>query len=290
MPEVTLTTLNGLKAKGEKITMLTCYDATFAKAASQAGVEVLLVGDSLGMVLQGHDSTLPVTTADMAYHTACVKRGNDGALILADLPFMAHATPELAFANSATLMQAGAHMIKIEGAAWLAETIRLLAERGVPVCAHMGLTPQTVNVLGGYKVQGRQEAQARQMRADAIALEQAGAAMLLLECVPSELAAEITQAVSIPVIGIGAGSATDGQVLVLHDMLGLSLSGRVPKFVKNFMAGQPDIQSALTAWVISAASSLGTHSSSSMAAPACSRAMASARICRACASWRPWTL
>jgi 3-methyl-2-oxobutanoate hydroxymethyltransferase len=249
MPEVTLTTLNGLKAKGEKITMLTCYDATFAKAASQAGVEVLLVGDSLGMVLQGHDSTLPVTTADMAYHTASVKRGNDGALILADLPFMAHATPEQAFANSATLMQAGAHMIKIEGAAWLAETIRLLAERGVPVCAHMGLTPQTVNVLGGYKVQGRQEAQARQMRADAITLEQAGAAMLLLECVPSELAAEITNAVGIPVIGIGAGSATDGQVLVLHDMLGLSLSGRVPKFVKNFMAGQPDIQSALTAYV-----------------------------------------
>lgn len=149
MPEVTLSTLNGLKAKGEKIAMLTCYDATFAKAASQAGVDVLLVGDSLGMVLQGHDSTLPVTTADMAYHTASVKRGNHGALILADLPFMAHATPESAFANSAALMQAGAHMVKIEGAAWLAETIRLLAERGVPVCAHLGLTPQTVNVLGG---------------------------------------------------------------------------------------------------------------------------------------------
>ncbi|MCY1421826.1 3-methyl-2-oxobutanoate hydroxymethyltransferase [compost metagenome] len=146
-------------------------------------------------------------------------------------------------------MQAGAHMVKLEGAAWLAETIRLLAERGVPVCAHMGLTPQAVNILGGYKVQGRQEAQARQMRADAIALEQAGAAMLLLECVPSELAAEITQAVKIPVIGIGAGSAADGQVLVLHDMLGLSLSGRVPKFVKNFMAGQADIQGALSAYV-----------------------------------------
>lgn len=151
MPEVTLTTLHGLKAKGEKITMLTCYDATFAKVASQAGVEVLLVGDSLGMVLQGHDSTLPVTNRDMAYHTACVKRGNDGALILADLPFMAHATPEQAFANAAELMRAGAHMLKIEGAAWLAETIRLLAERGVPVCAHMGLTPQTVNVLGATR-------------------------------------------------------------------------------------------------------------------------------------------
>ncbi|QBF28551.1 3-methyl-2-oxobutanoate hydroxymethyltransferase [Pseudomonas tructae] len=249
MPEVTLTTLQSLKAKGEKITMLTCYDATFAQAASRAGVEILLVGDSLGMVLQGHDSTLPVSNAEMAYHTACVKRGNEGALILADLPFMACATTEQAFVNSGALMQAGAHMVKVEGAAWLAETIRLLAERGVPVCAHMGLTPQTVNILGGYKVQGRQESQARQMRADAIALEQAGAAMLLLECVPTELAAEITQAVSIPVIGIGAGSATDGQVLVLHDMLGLSLTGRVPKFVKNFMVGQSDIQGALKAYV-----------------------------------------
>jgi len=249
MPAVTLTTLNGLKAKGEKITMLTCYDATFAKAASEAGVEVLLVGDSLGMVLQGHDSTLPVSTADMAYHTACVKRGNAGALILADLPFMAHATCEQALANSATLMQAGAHMVKIEGAAWLAETITLLAQRGVPVCAHLGLTPQAVNVFGGYKVQGRQEAQAEQLRRDAQALEQAGAAMLLLECVPSALASEISQAVSIPVIGIGAGSGTDGQVLVLHDMLGLSLSGRVARFVKNFMVGQQDIQGALAAYV-----------------------------------------
>ncbi|MDP3814188.1 3-methyl-2-oxobutanoate hydroxymethyltransferase [Pseudomonas sp.] len=249
MPDVTLTTLQSLKQSGEKIAMLTCYDATFAQAACQAGVDVLLVGDSLGMVLQGHDSTLPVSTAEMAYHTACVKRGNQGALILVDLPFMAYATSEQALNNSAALMQAGAHMVKLEGAAWLAEPIRLLAERGVPVCAHLGLTPQAVNLLGGYKVQGRQEAQARQMRADAMALEQAGAAMLLLECVPSELAAEISQAVRIPVIGIGAGSATDGQVLVLHDMLGLSLSGRTPKFVKNFMAGQSSIQNALSAYV-----------------------------------------
>lgn len=201
------------------------------------------------MVLQGHDSTLPVTTAEMAYHTACVKRGNTDALILADLPFMANATLEQTLSNSAMLMQAGAHMVKVEGALWLAESIRLLAERGVPVCAHMGLTPQAVNILGGYKVQGRNENQARQMRADAISLEQAGAAMLLLECVPSELAAEISQAVKIPVIGIGAGNATDGQVLVLHDMLGLSITGRVPKFVKNFMHGQDSIQSALKAYV-----------------------------------------
>jgi 3-methyl-2-oxobutanoate hydroxymethyltransferase len=229
--------------------MLTCYDATFAHACNEAGVEVLLVGDSLGMVLQGHDSTLPVTTAEMAYHTACVKRGNTDALILADLPFMANATVEQTLTNSAMLMQAGAHMVKVEGQLWLAESIRLLAERGVPVCAHMGLTPQAVNILGGYKVQGRNENQARQMRADAISLEQAGAAMLLLECVPSELAAEISQAVKIPVIGIGTGNATDGQVLVLHDMLGLSITGRVPKFVKNFMHGQDSIQSALKAYV-----------------------------------------
>ena len=249
MPAITLTTLQGLKQKGEKITMLTCYDATFAHACNQAGVEVLLVGDSLGMVLQGHDSTLPVTNDEMAYHVACVKRGNQDALILADMPFMANATLEQSLNNSAQLMKAGAHMVKVEGAVWLAESIRLMTERGIPVCAHMGLTPQTVNVLGGYKVQGRNENQARQMRADAIALEQAGAAMLLLECVPSELAKEITHAVKIPVIGIGAGSDTDGQVLVLHDMLGLSLTGRVPKFVKNFMTGQPDIQSALSAYV-----------------------------------------
>ncbi|MGG5873766.1 3-methyl-2-oxobutanoate hydroxymethyltransferase [Pseudomonas peli] len=249
MPDVTLTTLQSLKQSGEKIAMLTCYDATFAQTACQAGVDVLLVGDSLGMVLQGHDSTLPVTVAEMAYHTASVKRGNQGALILADLPFMAYATIEQTLNNSAALMQAGAHMVKLEGAAWLAEPIRQLAERGVPVCAHLGLTPQAVNILGGYKVQGRQESQARQMRADAMALEQAGAAMLLLECVPSELAAEISQAVKIPVIGIGAGAATDGQVLVLHDMLGLSLSGRTPKFVKNFMAGQSSIQHAISAYV-----------------------------------------
>ena len=249
MPAITLTTLQSLKQKGEKITMLTCYDATFAHACNQAGVEVLLVGDSLGMVLQGHDSTLPVTTADMAYHVACVKRGNQDALILADMPFMANATLEQTLNNSALLMKAGAHMVKVEGAVWLAESIRVMTERGIPVCAHMGLTPQTVNVLGGYKVQGRNENQARQMRADAIALEQAGAAMLLLECVPSELAAEITHAVKIPVIGIGAGSDTDGQVLVLHDMLGLSLTGRSPKFVKNFMTGQPDIHGALSAYV-----------------------------------------
>ncbi|WP_421683673.1 3-methyl-2-oxobutanoate hydroxymethyltransferase [Stutzerimonas urumqiensis] len=249
MPDVTLTTLQALKRKGEKITMLTCYDATFAKTLCEAGVELLLIGDSLGMVLQGHDSTLPVTVADMAYHTANVKRGNRGAMIVADLPFMANATVEQTLNNSATLMQAGAHMIKLEGAGWLAESIRLLAERGIPVCAHMGLTPQAVNLLGGYKVQGREEAQAARMLEDAQALEAAGAAMLLLECVPSDLATRITQAVSVPVIGIGAGPGTDGQVLVMHDMLGLSLSGRVAKFVRNFMVDSPSISAAFSAYV-----------------------------------------
>lgn len=246
MSDVTLTTLLELKQRGEKITMLTCYDATFAATACAAGVEILLIGDSLGMVLQGHDSTLPVTVADMAYHTAAVKRGNKGALILSDLPFMSTATLEQTYQSCAQLMQAGAHMVKLEGGAWLAESVRLLAERGIPACAHLGLTPQSVNVFGGYKVQGRGEQQAQKMLDDALALEQAGAALLLLECVPSELAARISRAVRIPVIGIGAGADTDGQVLVLHDMLGLSLSGRTPKFVRNFMQGQSSIADAIS--------------------------------------------
>lgn len=249
MPAVTLSTLQALKQKGEKIAMLTAYDATFAQLACQAGVDVLLIGDSLGMVVQGHDSTLPVNLADMVYHTAAVKRGNQGALILSDLSFMSYASLEQTYASCAALMQAGAHMVKLEGAAWLAEPISRLAERGVPVCAHLGLTPQSVNVFGGYKVQGRSEAQARQLLADAMALEQAGAAMLLLECVPSALAAEISRAVQIPVIGIGAGVDTDGQVLVMHDLLGLSLSGRTPKFVKNFMSGQDSLLGAFSAYV-----------------------------------------
>ncbi|CAD5378817.1 3-methyl-2-oxobutanoate hydroxymethyltransferase [Pseudomonas sp. OF001] len=246
MADVTLTTLRTLKQNGEKIVMLTSYDATFATAACAAGVEVLLVGDSLGNVLQGHDSTLPVSVADMAYHTACVKRGNRGALILSDLPFMSYATLEQALESSAALMRAGAHMVKLEGGAWLCETVQRLAENGIPACVHLGLTPQSVNVFGGYKVQGRDEARAREMREAARALEQAGAAMLLLECVPSALAAEISRAANIPVIGIGAGVDTDGQVLVIHDMLGLN--PRPAKFVRNFMAGQASIQDALTAY------------------------------------------
>src|SRR5690554_2592244 len=246
MSDVTLTTLLNLKQRVEKITMLTCYDATFAATACDAGVEILLIGDSLGMVLQGHDSTLPVSLDDMVYHTASVKRGNKGALILCDLPFMSAATLEQAYQSSAALMQAGAHMVKFEGGAWLAETVSRLAERGIPSCVHLGLTPQSVNVFGGYRVQGRDQQQAQQMLEDAIALEQAGAALLLLECVPSELAAQISKAVQIPVIGIGAGPDTDGQVLVLHDMLGLSLTGHTPRFVRNFMHGQNSIADAIS--------------------------------------------
>ena len=249
MPDVTLTTLQEMKRNGDKITMLTAYDATFARAACQAGVEVLLVGDSLGMVVQGNDSTLPVSVEEMAYHTACVKRGNQGALIATDLPFMSYATLEQTLANCARVMQAGAHMVKLEGGANLVPAVQRLAENGVPVCAHLGLTPQSVNLFGGYKVQGRGDAQARRLREDALALEQAGAAMLLLECVPSDLASEIARTARVPVIGIGAGAGTDGQVLVLHDMLGLSLTGRTPKFVKNFMAGQGSIQDAFAAYV-----------------------------------------
>ncbi|WP_028615131.1 3-methyl-2-oxobutanoate hydroxymethyltransferase [Halopseudomonas pelagia] len=249
MSDVTLTTLNKLKQSGEKITCLTSYDATFTKLINEAGVELILVGDSLGMVLQGHDSTLPVTVDDMAYHTRAVKRGNSGAFIMADLPFMSYATVEQALRSSAVLMQAGAHMVKLEGAGWLADTIRALANNGVPVCAHMGLTPQAVNLLGGYKVQGRLDAQAQAMLEDAQALQAAGASMLLLECVPSTLANAITQAVSVPVIGIGAGSGTDGQVLVVHDMLGLTRGHRQPRFVKNFMLDQQDVPAALRAYV-----------------------------------------
>lgn len=245
MTNVTVTTLLAQKQSGDKITMLTCYDATFAHAACEAGIEVLLVGDSLGMVLQGHDSTLPVSIDDMAYHTSAVKRGNKNALILSDLPFMAAATLEQTFASCTKLMQAGAHMVKLEGGAWLSESVSKLAERGIPSCVHLGLTPQSVNVFGGYRVQGRGE-QAKQLKLDALALERAGAAMLLLECVPSPLAQEISQEVQIPVIGIGAGKDTDGQVLVLHDMLGMSATGHTPKFVRNFMQDSNSIHQAIS--------------------------------------------
>lgn len=244
----TIQSLRTCKEAGEKFTCLTSYDATFSHVVASAGVEVILVGDSLGMVLQGHDSTLPVTMEQMIYHTEAVKRGNQGALIMADMPFMSYATPEQALENAALLMQAGAHLVKIEGGDWLCETISMLSERGIPVCAHLGLTPQSVNKLGGYKVQGREAAQAEEMIAHAIAQERAGADLILLECVPSELASKLTKSISAPVIGIGAGSGTDGQVLVIHDLLGVT-PGRRPKFVKNFMAESNSIEGAIKAYV-----------------------------------------
>ena len=223
-----------MKADGEKFACLTAYDACFAQILSEAGVEVLLVGDSLGMVLQGHDSTLPVTMDDMVYHMQCVKRGNRGALLMADLPFMSYASETQTLENAAALMRAGAHIVKLEGGAWIASTTRLLAERGIPVCAHMGLTPQSVNRIGGFHVQGRDTEQARAIIEEAQMLQDAGANILLLECVPKSLAKEVTDTLDIPVIGIGAGPDTTGQIMVLHDVLGISPI--TPKFVKNFLA------------------------------------------------------
>jgi 3-methyl-2-oxobutanoate hydroxymethyltransferase len=230
---ITLTSLNRMKSSGEKFACLTAYDACFANIASSAGVEVLLVGDSLGMVLQGHDSTLPVTMDDMIYHMHCVKRGNNGALLMADLPFMSYASETQTLENAAALMRAGAHVVKLEGGAWISNTTRLLAERGIPVCAHMGLTPQSVNRIGGFHVQGRDTAQAQSIIEEAQMLQNSGANILLLECVPRDLAKEITDSLEIPVIGIGAGPDTSGQIMVLHDVLGVSPI--TPKFVKNFL-------------------------------------------------------
>ena len=234
-PNTTLTTLLKLKRGGEKFVCLTAYDACFATILSEAGVEVILVGDSLGMVLQGHDSTLPVTMDDMVYHMQCVKRGNRGSLLMADLPFMSYASESQTLENAAALMRAGAHVVKLEGGAWIANSTRLLSERGVPVCAHMGLTPQSVNRIGGFHVQGRDTQQAQSIIEEAKLLQDAGASILLLECVPKSLAKTITDSLKIPVIGIGAGPDTTGQIMVLHDVLGVSPI--TPKFVKNFLIG-----------------------------------------------------
>jgi 3-methyl-2-oxobutanoate hydroxymethyltransferase len=245
---VTLTTLFKIKKRGEKFACLTAYDACFASILGAAGVEVILVGDSLGMVLQGHDSTLPVTMEDMVYHMQCVKRGNKGALLVADLPFMSYSSETQTLENAAALMRAGANMVKLEGGAWIANTTKLLAERGIPVCAHMGLTPQSVNRIGGFHVQGRDTAQTDAIVEEAKMLEAAGASTLLLECVPRSLGKTVTDALDIPVIGIGAGPDTTGQIMVLHDVLGVSPIS--PKFVKNFLLdSEKGIQGAIEAYV-----------------------------------------
>jgi 3-methyl-2-oxobutanoate hydroxymethyltransferase len=233
---------------GEKIAMLTCYDASFSALMNECGVDILLVGDSLGMVCQGHTTTLPVTVGDVAYHVRSVARANSRAVLMADLPFGTYATPAQAFESAAELVRAGAHLVKLEGGAWLGETVRFLSERGIPVCAHLGLTPQYVHQLGGYRVQGRQDEAARSMMAAALALQSAGAAMLLFELVPADLGTALTAAVEIPTIGIGAGAGCDGQVLVSYDALGI-YPGKKARFVKNFMAGQADVHAAVRAYV-----------------------------------------
>ncbi|MEH6543446.1 MAG: 3-methyl-2-oxobutanoate hydroxymethyltransferase [Porticoccaceae bacterium] len=246
MKAVTINTLNDIKHAGDKFAVLTAYDSAFARQLELAGIEALLIGDSLGNVVLGYDSTVPVSMDDMVHHTAAVARGNSKSLLIADLPFMAYATPEQTLSNSALLMQAGAQMVKLEGGEWLCPSVRMLADRGIPVCGHLGLTPQSFNKLGGYRVQGRDEAGAEQIVLDARRLQDAGADLLVLECVPTQLATRITKALTIPVIGIGAGPNTDAQVLVLYDMLGIS--PRVPKFTHNFLAETGDILGALMAY------------------------------------------
>jgi 3-methyl-2-oxobutanoate hydroxymethyltransferase len=245
---LTLHRLREMHAAGEKIAMLTCYDASFARVLDEAGVDCLLVGDSLGMVLQGQPSTVPVTLEQMVYHTQCVARANRTAWLIGDLPFGSYqASPEQALHSATALMQAGAQMVKLEGGGWTTETVRFLAARGVPVCAHLGLTPQSVHALGGWRIQGRDEAAAAVLRRDALAVAEAGASMLVLELMPSTLAAAITRELPIPVIGIGAGPDCSGQVLVLHDLLGLG--GQPPRFVRNFMEGSSGIAHAVQRYV-----------------------------------------
>ena len=250
---VTLNELARMRAEGEKIAVLTCYDASFAALLARCGVDVLLVGDSLGNVLQGQASTLPVTLEQMAYHTGCVARGlgrQGRPFVVADMPFGSYQeSPAQAMRSAVPLMAAGAQMVKLEGGAFMAETVRFLVERGVPVCAHVGLTPQSVHQLGGYRVQGKTDAAAQRMREDAAALQQAGAALIVLEMVPAPLAADITHnTTGMATIGIGAGKDCHGQVLVLHDMLGI-YPGKTARFVKNFMEGAASIDDAVKAYV-----------------------------------------
>ena len=246
---ITLTTLQKMAQEGSRIAMLTCYDASFAAVLEAAGVDSMLVGDSLGNVLQGHESTLPVTLRDMVYHTQCVARGSKRAFIVGDMPFATfQVSPQDAFHNAAELMAAGAHMVKIEGGRPMLDTIEFLTDRGIPVCGHLGLTPQSVHALGGYRVQGRGDDAGQQLLKEAKLLEQAGAGMVVLEAIPAALAAAVTEALKIPTIGIGAGVDCSGQVLVLHDMLDV-YPGRKAKFVKNFIRTTGTIQGAVELYV-----------------------------------------
>ncbi len=247
---VTMHRLRDMHAAGEKIAMLTCYDAVFAHVLDGAGVDVLLVGDSLGMVLQGHATTLSVSIDEMVYHTASVARANRTAWLIADLPFGSYQeSVELALHNAVRLMQAGAQMVKLEGGGWTAPIVRQLTDRGIPVCAHLGFTPQSVHALGGYRVQGRDARAASLLYTHAEELAAAGAGLLVLEMVPADLARDITKKLPVPVIGIGAGVGCSGQVLVLHDLLGLS-QGNTPRFVRNFLENQPSIEAAVRQYVV----------------------------------------
>lgn len=245
---ITVPKLQAMRDAGEKIAMLTCYDASFSALLDRAGVDVLLIGDSLGNVLQGHTTTLPVSLDDIAYHTACVARAQPSALVVSDLPFGTYGTPADAFASATQVMRAGAQMVKLEGGEWLVDTVRFLVERAVPVCAHVGLTPQSVHAFGGFKVQGKTEAGASQLLRDSRALQDAGAQLIVMEAIPTQLAADVTKQLRIPTIGIGAGVDCSGQVLVLHDMLGI-FPGKRPRFVKDFMQGQPSIFDAVSTYV-----------------------------------------
>ncbi len=248
-PPVTVTRLLKMKQSAERIVALTAYDASFAALVDGADVDVVLVGDSLGMVVQGHASTLPVSVDDIVYHCAAVARGLRSALLIADLPFMSYRDAATAMESSARLMAAGgASMVKLEGAGWTLDVIRALAERDIPVCAHLGLTPQSVHKLGGYRVQGRDSARADQLRQDALDVQRAGADLLVLECVPAALAAEISRDLAIPTIGIGAGAGCDGQILVIYDALGIT-PGKRPRFSKDFLAGSGSIDAALRSYV-----------------------------------------
>ena len=249
MSDITIATLDQMKQQGEKIAVLTSYDASFTRLLEEVGVEVILVGDSLGMVIQGQESTLPVRVEDMVYHTRNVARGRKRALMVADMPFMSYSSATQALDTAGRLMkEGGAHMVKLEGGATQLETVRHLVAHAVPVCAHLGLLPQSVHKLGGYRVQGRDEESAQILMEDALALQEAGAQMLVLECVPAKLAAEITQALRIPVIGIGAGAGCDGQVLVLYDMLGITTE-ELPRFAKNFLDDADNVLDALKSYV-----------------------------------------
>lgn len=248
-PPVNVSTLRAMKAAREPIACVTAYDASFACIVDQAGADVVLVGDSLGMVVQGHDTTVPVTVADIIYHTRVVARGLRRAFLMADMPFMSYTTPAQALENAVRLMQeGGAMMVKLEGGAGQIAIVEHLARHDIPVCAHIGLKPQSVHKLGGFRVQGREAAQAERMVEDSIALERAGADIVLLECVPSEVGRAVRDAVAVPVIGIGAGPDVDGQILVLYDLLGIT-RGRLPRFVENFMQGAPSVSAACEAYV-----------------------------------------